>query len=381
MKTNESCASMDMTFYKQYCALKLRTAPFRLKDDFETVKTVAAIDALADRAETLTHGTNESRFGWETALGIHTENLAGIADSLLTRLEKGEFPLAGYFAEPGGALIDHSFVVEGDTVHVFYNRGYIAYDWPERFVDSIGHAVSRDLIHWDIKPPVLTAMPGGHDDYQVWSPGVIRYNDAYWMFYTGVNYNIAQAPCLARSTDLYHWERVGSSPLFYPGKWCPWSPDTWSDGRDGMTFRDDDGTFYNYYCSYKKVGDAPGHTVMGIASSKDLFCWNDEGCLQLDQCEASPESPFIMKHGEKYYMFYTNCQFGGTFYATSDHPVHGWTEHEQILPGVSCSEILEFLGKWYISLCAHLGGCMHFLGFHEFFWNDDGTVSVGEFLK
>ena len=46
-----------MTFHRYYCDLKSRVAPFRTAEDFETIKTVASIDALADRAE-------ESFFTW-----------------------------------------------------------------------------------------------------------------------------------------------------------------------------------------------------------------------------------------------------------------------------------------------------------------------------
>ena len=367
---------MDEKFYRRYCDLKVRVAPYRMKDDYETIKTVAAIDALADHAEVLTHGEDVGRFGWNKMNQIETEPLFSLALNLLEAMEEGEEPLRGYFAEPGGALIDHSFVIEDGKIHVFYNRGYIGYDWPERFVDSIGHAVSEDLIHWDIKPPVLTAQKGGHDDYQVWSPGVVEHDGCYWMFYTGVNYNIAQAPCLAKSKDLYHWERSGSSPLFIPGEWCPWSPDKWSDGRDGMVFADDDGTFYMYYCSSCIMEDGSGATAMGIASSRDMYHWKDEGCFRLEECKLSPESPYVIKHNGLYYMFYTNCEKGGTYYATSANPITGWVEKGEALPGVSCSEVFEFKGKWYISGCAHKGGGMHFLVLYEFTWNKDGSVSV-----
>ncbi|MBQ3895077.1 MAG: hypothetical protein II739_07100 [Clostridia bacterium] len=37
-------------FQKKYYELKARTAPFKLKTDFETVKTVAIIDIFLERA-------------------------------------------------------------------------------------------------------------------------------------------------------------------------------------------------------------------------------------------------------------------------------------------------------------------------------------------
>jgi beta-xylosidase len=70
-----------------------------------------------------------------------------------------------------------------------------------------GHAVSTDLINWEVKEPVLQTKEGEWDEYQVWAPHVIYHEGEYWMFYTGVNNNVAQAIGLAKSRDLYHWER------------------------------------------------------------------------------------------------------------------------------------------------------------------------------
>ena len=70
---------MDEKFYRRYCDLKVRVGPYRLKDDFETIKTVAAIDALADRAETLTHGEDNGRFGWNKMNQIDIEPLFSLA--------------------------------------------------------------------------------------------------------------------------------------------------------------------------------------------------------------------------------------------------------------------------------------------------------------
>ena len=53
-----------MEFYNRYCDLRVRVAPYRTKTDYEYVKTVAAIDALANRAKDMHDGCNVTgRFG------------------------------------------------------------------------------------------------------------------------------------------------------------------------------------------------------------------------------------------------------------------------------------------------------------------------------
>ena len=373
-----------MDFYKKYCDIRVRVAPFRMKDDFEHIKTVAAIDAFANRAKDIHEGCDpKGRFGWGKEPEYSAEAFMEKAVSYVEALERGEMPLKGKFAEPGGALIDHSFIEKDGVMHVFYNRGYIGYLWDQRFVDSIGHATSTDLVNWTIHAPVLTSKQGAYDDYQVWSPSVFEHENKYYMFYTGVNFNIAQAMCLAVSDDLYHWERVQDQPVLTPGPWCPWNADHWSDCRDGMVFKDDDGTFYMYYCSSQTTTPGCTKPVVGMAKSKDLFNWEDLGPLHIPGVGHAAESPYVMKKDGTYYLFFTNCGVG-TAFATSDNPVKGWTvlpDNKNILYSTGCTEVFEFKGKWYFSMATWLQRGEQYLEIAEFNWNDDGTCSVGKILK
>lgn len=376
-------------FYLKYCDIRIRIAPFRMKTDFETVKTVAIIDELINRADTVNAGAFAGG-RWGAAVGHTVENFMERAERYTAALERGEYPLKGMFTEPGLALVDHSFIEKDGKMHVFYNRGFIGFEWDTRFVDTFGHAVTEDLIHWQIEPPCFTAQRGGPDDYQVWSPGIVKKDDTYYMYYTGVNINVAQAICLATSKDLYNWERYENNPVVLPGPWGEWSADCWSDCRDSMVFVDDDGTAYMYYCTSKKLDDGTMRPAVGISSSTDMFNWKDEGAYIFDICDISLESPFLIKHDGKYYLFYTNCGYG-TSYAVSDNPINGWKSGGMLLEkkGVplcpanvpSCAEVFSYKGKWYISCAERQPGCEQYLEIFEFFWHDDGTVSVGNRLE
>lgn len=370
--------------YKKYCNLRVRVAPFRLKEDYEYIKTVSVIDALADRAYDINAGAKPGvRFDWS---GVHysEDQLFNRAFELLEALERGELPLKGKYTEPGVAFVDHDFIEKDGVMHVFYNRAFVGYDWPERFVDTFGHAVSTDLVNWKPCTPVFSAEPNVYDDYQVWSPGFVKHNDEYYMFYTGVNYHVAQAICMAKSKDLIHWERCEKNPVFIPGKWSPWDENKWSDCRDGMVFKDDDGKFYLYYCTCKNMPDGRPHSALGIACSEDLYNWKDCGSIVIPNCEASPESPYVLKHNGKYYMIFTNCAKGAIAYATSDHPVEGWSvlpdDKNLLCPGCT-SEVFSFKGKWYMSNTIWYPTGEQYLEIAEFIWNEDGTLSVGKWLR
>ena len=379
-------------FYLQYSDIRVRIAPFRLKTDFETVKTVAIIDELINRADTVNAGADPGgRFG--ALAGHNVENYMARAEKYTAALERGEFPLKGMFCEPGMSLIDHSFVEKDGKLHVFYNRGYVGFEWDTRYVDTIGHAVTEDLVNWTIEPPCLSATRGGPDDYQTWSPGIAEKDGVYYMYYTGVNIHVAQSICLATSMDLYHWEKYGENPVVLPGDWTDWSADRWSDCRDSMVFVDDtsDRKAYMYYCTSKRLENGGYRTALGVSSSTDMLHWQDEGAYTFDICDVTLESPFVMKREGKYYLFYTNCNHG-TAYAVSDNPITGWQSLGMLIekrgdpPACpanvpSCAEVFCYKGQWYISCAQREPGCEQYLEIFKLIWNPDGTVTLGERME
>ena len=115
-----------MNFKDTYRNIICRLARFRTKNDYETVKTVGIIDALIERASTINEGAlPDMPLG--TVPGHTIENFVSRAETYLSALECGEYPLKGMFTEPGKALVDHSFVEKDGLIHIFYNIGAIGY--------------------------------------------------------------------------------------------------------------------------------------------------------------------------------------------------------------------------------------------------------------
>ena len=362
-----------MGFYERYMGMRARLNTYKLKPGYEMRKTTGVIEALMNRALVLNDGAKGGRSAY---LYPTPDGMLDWVEKYIVQLEEGKLPFYGLYTEPGMSMSDHSMIEKDGRMHMFYNRVTTGYPWWDIAVDSIGHAVSDDLIHWEVQPTAIAAERGRFDDSQTWSPAVIKKDDLYYMFYTGCNINIAQAPCLAVSKDLYNWEHV-ASPLFTPGDWCPWDASRWSNARDSMVFSDDDGKYYMYYCTTKKTPDGD-MDAMGLASSDDLLHWNDEGATLELYTKRASESPYVVKRNGKYYMFFTDCERGGTGYAVSDNPLHGWKikpgeEHMIINNAVCGSEIFQFKGQWYISYCRWIYWELHsVIGFKELFWTEDG---------
>ena len=238
-------------YLKQYVSFRNRLEKFCTATDYETQKTYANTAALLDRAELLTTGaTPHGRFGCDG--GVTVQTLTARALSYIEALERGEFPLKGKFSPPGEWIADHSVVVKGEEVHIFFNKHAIGYEWAQRPCRSFGHIVSTDLKNWETLPNVLACENGGPDSYQIWSPSVVEKDGTYYMIYTGVNYEMAQSACLAWSTDLITWEKCPQNPVFTPPpSWSDWKETSWSDCRDHFVYHDGE----QYVMLYAKNGE------------------------------------------------------------------------------------------------------------------------------
>ncbi|GGD51138.1 family 43 glycosylhydrolase [Paenibacillus nasutitermitis] len=280
----------------------------------------------------------------------------------------------GRFAEIDGLCVDHAFFKVDGVYHLIYIRLEACSMWQELPMSNFGHAVSRDLIHWDVLEPVLPTRPGTWENTHVWAPHVITFQEKYWMFYTGVNENACQAVNAACSTDLSRWERVSEEPLIRPGSWGHWNPAEFSNCRDPFVLQTTEG-FFCYYTGFLK--DEQQYCV-GISRSNDLIRWEDCGYVVLAGSKSTPpESPFVVERSGQYYMFYTSYA-DGTVVAVSDRPDGGFAdcpEETYILrKGVSASEFLQDDdGQWLMTAISHDPNHFHFIEFFRMYWPDDGN--------
>lgn len=91
---------------------------------------------------------------------------------------------------------------------------------PELEADSLGHAVSDDLLHWTELAPALGPGPkGGLEDMQPWTGSLIKHDGRIHLFYTMRNTQTAGAQQrigLATSRDMMTWQRHPGNPIIEP---------------------------------------------------------------------------------------------------------------------------------------------------------------------
>jgi predicted GH43/DUF377 family glycosyl hydrolase len=136
-----------------------------------------------------------------------------------------------------------------------------------RGTSRLGYAESGDGIHFErMSTPVLAAEADYEKGGGVEDPRLVRLDDRYYLTYTAYNGKDAQL-CLAESTDLINWKRLGVILPAYQGQWNR----GWTKSG-AIVPKKIAGKYWMYW-----LGTAADQTdQMGISSSNDLVHWNEE---------------------------------------------------------------------------------------------------------
>jgi beta-fructofuranosidase len=255
---------------------------------------------------------------------------------------------------------DSWYVNDGQRWHGFFLQADKSLGDPDlrHFNVTQGHAVSDNLVDWQHLGTTFapSAIPAW-DDYTTWTGSVIRGDDELWhLFYTGttrVDKGLYQRIGHATSTDLHHWQRVGSGlclDLEGPAAAqyeVEHAIGHWHDRamRDPWVMRDPEGQGWLMYFTGRvpDVAEPNAGGAIGFATSPDLMTWTLQppvfsgGFGQL-------EVPQVFEQGGKWYCLF--CTSGhhwskdynrfnpqgpvtGTHYLVADNPRGPW----RIAPG------------------------------------------------
>ena len=215
------------------------------------------------------------RASWAAALLLVTGLLAAAPSEALIRYDFEQ----KYFTHPGRQVWDFSIVRADGTYHIFYHT--IPLSLPTATAaDTIWHAQSPDLAHWQARTPVLVTSAGSPwEQGASWAPVVERdeENNRWVMLYTGCDAQMNQRIGLATSPDLETWTRSGATPVITPdpAQYIWSAAGSWSDFRDPYLYRQD-GLWHVLVTAKKLVGSQPTG-VLYHGTSSDLANWTDVG--------------------------------------------------------------------------------------------------------
>ena len=207
-----------------------------------------------------------------------------------------------HFAAPANFTGDPNGTIFWDGVyHLFYQHNPDgAYDNPRRM--HWGHAVSRDLIHWQDLPIALAPEPGEPDRLGCYSGGAIDLEGVPALVYFGSPDGI----CVATSRDgLRTWSRHRSNPLIPQStdpeaEWRAWDPFVW---RDGDAW---------YLVCGGKI-DGAGDTAF-LFRSHDFVDWEYRGPLYAPGNESDCSVPDLFRLGDAHVLLFASHERGVQYY-------------------------------------------------------------------
>ena len=242
---------------------------------------------------------------------------------------------------------DFWFAQDKSDYHIFYLQAprALGEERLRHWHVSIGHAVSQDLVNWEILPDALapsTKESNVWDNYTTWTGSIIFHNHIWYLFYTGGNQaekGLIQRIGLATSSDLISWTKFTDKPILEADpRWYEqidktlWHDQAW---RDPWVFRHD-GKFHAFITARGLEGEPSARGVIGHAISTDLKRWQCQPPVAHPGEFGHLEVPQLVEISGRWYLFF--CvgyeQFAkvrrarpntldviGTHYLVSDHPL------------------------------------------------------------
>jgi beta-fructofuranosidase len=232
----------------------------------------------------------------------------------------------------GNQIGDSWFYVKGDITHCYYLTS------PEHVKRhtywDIGHAVSRNLVDWEILGIALQMSPRGKWDESLATGSVIRWQGQYWMAYT--SHATAQTG-VAVSDDLEHWQRISDypktslDPRYYE--------ETGSGKRKLKNWRDPflfeySGQVYQLVCASLNRGAADARGTVGVARTRDMENWEVLPPLEVELVAQELECPQIYAAAGRYYLLFSTGTdlFSADFLSRHNSAELGYAAYSMIGP-------------------------------------------------
>ena len=176
-------------------------------------------------------------------------------------------PRSGVLGDPNGPIYTNG------AYHLFYQHSPNPDGSDHR---QWGHAVSRDMLHWEHWPAALVPTPGGYDWYGCWTGCAVMDGATPTLIYTAVGRQ-PQMQALATSSDgLRTWQKLAEPVIEQP------PPGIDSIGfRDPVVWRDN-----GQWSMIVGCGDRAAGPMVLLYRSADLRHWTYAGKLYQERSTA-----------------------------------------------------------------------------------------------
>ncbi|MBI5802305.1 MAG: hypothetical protein HZA92_16465 [Verrucomicrobia bacterium] len=211
-------------------------------------------------------------------------------------------PLQPVFQPKGKNVWDFWFIRQDDLYHAFY------LEYPDKEVQPdqsqrhsrqwVGHAVSKDLLHWDERATALSEAP----QRGIATGNCVRDGDKWFMLLT------YQGFTLAESNDLDHWKWKGKAefPARMEADWLG-KPLAFRPGADPYIYPEKIGGWW--YATFNSgIAGAPANKAGAqvMMRSRDLVKWEPHKVLAYPERFERTETAQFWEHSGRWYL-----QFGG----------------------------------------------------------------------
>ena len=276
---------------------------------------------------------------------------------------------ADYFADP--------FVLRHGGV-------YYAYGTVAQAGRTLPGLRSDDLVDWEPLGDVLRPLASGPDVY--WAPEVAFRDGVFHLYYSAGEEEGQGHQLRVACADRPEGPFVDQDVVL-----CPDEPFS----IDAHPFRDDDGSWYLFYCRDFLEGERPGTGIvvdrlerMSALAGEPRDVVRPFADWNLYEAQRhwygrtwdwfTVEGPFVRKRDGRYYCFFSGGAWRepnyGVSYATADHPLGPWRVAEQDGPSILRTIPGRVVGPGHASIVESPSGRADWIVYHA--WQPGGDARL-----